>query len=317
MFLISLHRPDLLRSDGIPSTSPHPSPSPLSGSPKVSTPPGKARYRSKQRHRRANSKGSHNDFPGVLKSNSTGIVGSGSGGAASSEEQQPLQQSLQQHHHHHLLLHHHQQHLPLKTRENAVATCANNLRYFGPAAPLRSPQTDHFKRLTSGSNPDLISTAVDADSHRVGSGGGVLEATSTVEDATASPIPAAAAAGLGVSASSLSSSGLGPLCPCCQAHPYPDCPHCQEDAPVPANHPELPHYSLLSTCERSPQPAAPRLGEPVSDTEGLGQEGGRQGGRAEGQGSPRPSLPSGLIRMLRPLRKVSRDYFILLYYFIL
>ncbi len=54
----------------------------------------------------------------------------------------------------------------MKNRENAVATCANNLRYFGPAAALRSPQTDHQRRL-SGSNPDLISTAVDLDSrHR-------------------------------------------------------------------------------------------------------------------------------------------------------
>ncbi|MBN3295183.1 M3K13 kinase, partial [Amia calva] len=54
-------RPDLLRSDGIPNMEVLPSPSPLSGSPKVSTPPGKARYRSKPRHRRGNSKGSHSD----------------------------------------------------------------------------------------------------------------------------------------------------------------------------------------------------------------------------------------------------------------
>lgn len=304
------HRPpDLLRSEGIPSVDPLPSPSPLSGSPKVSTPPGKARYRSKPRHRRVNSKGSHNDFPGVLKSSSIGISG-----AASSEEQQPLQQQQQQqqpqtpqlyHHHHHLQQYHHHHHqtlpvegalLPLKGREDAVATCANNLRYFGPAAALRSPQTDHFQRRMSGSSPDLISTAVDADSRRVagGSSNGLLDPTVTgTEDASGSPMPMAV--GLGVSSSSLSS-GPGPLCPCCQAHPYPDCPHCQEETvpPISANHPEMPHYSLLSTCEASPQA--------VSETEAQGHQGDRV--RVE-QGSPRGSLSSGVVRMLRPLRKVS------------
>ncbi|XP_016108940.1 mitogen-activated protein kinase kinase kinase 13-like [Sinocyclocheilus grahami] len=68
---------------------PLPAPSPLSGSPKVSTPPGKARYRSKPRHRRANSKGSHSEFPGALKLNS-----------GPSEEQQPLQEQSYLHHHH-------------------------------------------------------------------------------------------------------------------------------------------------------------------------------------------------------------------------
>uniref|UniRef100_A0AAR2M0B5 Mitogen-activated protein kinase kinase kinase n=1 Tax=Pygocentrus nattereri TaxID=42514 RepID=A0AAR2M0B5_PYGNA len=204
-------RPDLLRSDGIPSVEPLPAPSPLSGSPKVSTPPGKARYRSKPRHRRANSKGSHNEFPGVLKPS-----------VGTAEEQQPLQPQHYHHHHHH---HHHPQPLPetpllpLQSRENAVATCANNLRYFGPAAALRSPQTDHLQRRMSGSSPDLISTTMDADSRQ--------------------------SAG----------SGPGPLCPCCQAHPFPGCLHCQVTPPAPS-HPELPHYSLLSTCEGSPTTAA-------------------------------------------------------------
>uniref|UniRef100_A0A672QIJ8 Mitogen-activated protein kinase kinase kinase n=1 Tax=Sinocyclocheilus grahami TaxID=75366 RepID=A0A672QIJ8_SINGR len=186
-------RPDLLRSEGIPSVEPLPAPSPLSGSPKVSTPPGKTRYRSKPRHRRANSKGSHNEFPGALKPNSE-----------------------QSYHHHHLprpegpLL-------PVKSRENAVATCANNLRYFGPAAALRSPQTDHLQQRLSGSSPDLISTAVDADSrHR------------------RSSVPPSAGSGA-----------------CCQAHPFPGCMHCQE-TPAAPSHPELPHYSLLSTCEETP-----------------------------------------------------------------
>ncbi|KAL7882039.1 hypothetical protein AOLI_G00088880 [Acnodon oligacanthus] len=248
-------RPDLLRSDGIPSVEPLPAPSPLSGSPKVSTPPGKARYRSKPRHRRANSKGSHNEFPGVLKPS-----------VGTAEEQQPLQPQHYHHHHHHL---HHPQPLPetpllpLQSRENAVATCANNLRYFGPAAALRSPQTDHLQRRVSGSSPDLISTTMDADSRQ--------------------------SAG----------SGPGPLCPCCQAHPFPGCLHCQATPPAPS-HPELPHYSLLSTCEGSPATAA-RATDPASH--GEGQEKREQ----PEQGSPRNSLTSGLPRTLRPLSKAGDD----------
>uniref|UniRef100_A0A8B9KJV4 Mitogen-activated protein kinase kinase kinase n=1 Tax=Astyanax mexicanus TaxID=7994 RepID=A0A8B9KJV4_ASTMX len=219
-------RPDLLRSDGIPSVEPLPAPSPLSGSPKVSTPPGKARYRSKPRHRRANSKGSHNEFPGVLKPT-----------AGTAEEQQPLQpQQFHHHHHHHPLPPPPPQPLPetpllpLQSRENAVATCANNLRYFGPAAALRSPQTDHLQRRVSGSSPDLISTTMDVDSRQ--------------------------AAG----------TGPGPLCPCCQAHPFPGCLHCQETLPA-SSHPGLPHYSLLSTCEGSAGMALQSAGDDSSEEE--------------------------------------------------
>uniref|UniRef100_A0A8C2BJ54 Mitogen-activated protein kinase kinase kinase n=1 Tax=Cyprinus carpio TaxID=7962 RepID=A0A8C2BJ54_CYPCA len=207
-------RPDLLRSDGIPSVEPLPAPSPLSGSPKVSTPPGKARYRSKPRHRRANSKGSHSEFPGALKPNS-----------GPSEEQQPLQEHSYHHHHHPppegpLL--------PVQKREIAVATCANNLRYFGPAAALRSPQTDHLQRRLSGSSPDLISTAVDADSrHR------------------RSSIPPS-------------------------AHPFPGCMHCQE-TPAAPSHPQLPHYSLLSTSEGMPPAVKRATGEDESSEEEEGE----------------------------------------------
>ncbi|KAI4893010.1 hypothetical protein NFI96_027336 [Prochilodus magdalenae] len=253
-------RPDLLRSEGIPSVEPLPAPSPLSGSPKVSTPPGKARYRSKPRHRRANSKGSHSEFPGVVKPS-----------AGTMEEQQPLQpQPLPpQHYHHHHHHHHHPQPLPetpllpLHSRENAVATCANNLRYFGPAAALRSPQTDHLQRRVSGSSPDLISTTMDADSRQ--------------------------SAG----------SGPGPLCPCCQAHPFPGCMHCQE-TPLAPSHPELPHYSLLSTCEGSPA-TAPRATDPASHGEG------KEKAEQPEKGSPRNSLTSGLPRTLRPLSKAGDD----------
>ncbi|KAG9340821.1 hypothetical protein JZ751_020013 [Albula glossodonta] len=240
-------RPDLLRSDGIPSVEVLPSPSPLSGSPRVSTPPGKTRYRSKPRHRRANSKGSHNEFPAALKP----------GANAPPEEQLPLQQHY--HHHHHLppegAL------LPLQGRENAVATCASNLRYFGPAAALRSPQTDHLQRRVSGSSPDLISTTAEADSRQ---------------------------------RSSSSGSGPGPLCPCCQAHPFPGCLHCQETPPAPS-HPELPHYSLLSTCEGTP-PTAPRSS--AASPEGATQE--------ERTGQV-PETPSGLTRTLRPARKAGDE----------
>uniref|UniRef100_A0A7N8WT05 Mitogen-activated protein kinase kinase kinase n=1 Tax=Mastacembelus armatus TaxID=205130 RepID=A0A7N8WT05_9TELE len=168
-------RPDLLRSDGIPSVDPLPSPSPLSASPKVSTPPGKARYRSKPRHRRANSKGSHNEFPGVLKP----VTGA-------PEDTQSLQE--QQFHHHHYPSSE-GPFLPLKGREEAVVNCANNLRYFGPAAALRSPQTDHLQRRVSGSSPDLISTAVDADTRQ------------RTSSTSSNPVPGA---------------GAGSLCPCCQ-----------------------------------------------------------------------------------------------------
>lgn len=248
-------RPDLLRSDGIPSMEVLPSPSPLSGSPKVSTPPGKTRYRSKPRHRRASSKGSHSDFPGVLKP-----------GAGVSEEQQPLQQ--------HYLHHHHPPPegplLPLQARHSAVATCANNLRYFGPAAPLRSPQTDHLQRRISEPSPDLISTAVNADSRQ--------RSTS---------------ASSGTSIGLAPGSSAGTLCPCCQAHPFPGCSHCQE-TPAAPSHPEQPQYSLLSTCESTP-PILPRVADLASDREA--QE------KAEPQESTRLHIPSGLPRTLRPLRK--------------
>lgn len=179
-----LCRPDLLRSDGISSVEAFPVSSPLSGSPRVSTPPGKARYRSKPRHRRTNSKGSHNEFPGVLKPN-----------VNTAEEQQPLQPQ-QYHHNHH---HHHNAHqlppesplLPLQRRDNAAASCTSELRYFGPAAALRSPHTEHLQR----SSPDLINTTLEADARQQAATG-----------------PAA-------------------LCPCCQGHPLPGCLRCQDMLP--------------------------------------------------------------------------------------
>ncbi|XP_035533112.1 mitogen-activated protein kinase kinase kinase 13 [Morone saxatilis] len=251
-------RPDLLRSDGIPSVDSLPSPSPLSASPKVSTPPGKARYRSKPRHRRANSKGSHSEFPGLLKP----IAGA-------LEDTQCLQE---QHFHHH---HHHPPtmgpFLPLKGREEAVVNCANNLRYFGPAAALRSPQTDHLQRRVSGSNPDLISTAVDADTR---------QRTSSI---SSNPVPGA---------------GAGSLCPCCQAHPFPGCLHCQE-TPPPSNHPELSHYSLLNTQEGTPS----SLGAPSKDQASDGEATKKAEPQEQEACQHAHALPTALPRTLRPLRK--------------
>nr|XP_043872587.1 mitogen-activated protein kinase kinase kinase 13 isoform X3 [Solea senegalensis] len=251
-------RPDLLRSDGISSVDPLPSPSPLSASPKVSTPPGKSRYRSKPRHRRANSKGSHTEFPGVLKPV-----------AGAPEDSHSLQEQLFHHHHHH---HHHLLPnqgplLPLKGREEAVVNCANNLRYFGPAAALRSPQTDHLQRLVSGSSPDLISTAVDADTR---------QRTTTT---SSNPVPGAAA---------------GSLCPCCQAHPFPGCLHCQETPPAP-NNPELPHYSLLGTQKGTQASLAVPSEDPASKaTKKLEPQEASQHTH---------TLPTALPHILRPLRK--------------
>ncbi|XP_074515628.1 mitogen-activated protein kinase kinase kinase 13 [Sebastes fasciatus] len=252
-------RPDLLRSDGIPSLDPLPSPSPLSASPKISTPPGKARYRSKPRHRRANSKGSHSEFPGVLRP-LTGAL----------DDTQSLQEQPFLHHHHH--------HpptegpfLPLKGREEAVVNCANNLRYFGPAAALRSPQTDHLQRRVSGSSPDLISTAVDADTRQRTSITG------------SNLVPGA---------------GAGSLCPCCQAHPFPGCLHCQETPPA-SSHPELPHYSLLNTQENT----ASSLGAPSKDP-ALDGEATKKAQPQEQEASQRThTLLTALPRTLRPLRK--------------
>ncbi|XP_042316471.1 mitogen-activated protein kinase kinase kinase 13 [Sceloporus undulatus] len=141
-------RPDLLKSDGISNTEVVPSGSPLSGSPKMSVLSSKGRYRSKPRHRRGNSKGSYNDFAGILKNQS-----------ARDDLAQPA-------HHQQLHPHHHGHHPRLNLHGQDIANCANNLRYFGPAAALRSPLSHHAQRRMSGSSPDIISAAMEADSRR-------------------------------------------------------------------------------------------------------------------------------------------------------
>ncbi|CAL8339703.1 unnamed protein product [Boreogadus saida] len=230
-------RPDLLRSDGIPSLEPLPPPSPLAAR-GLSTPPGKARYRSKPRHRRASSKGSHNDFPGVLRH-------------GPSEDPLPLRYPQGPI-------------LPLRGREQAVVNCANNLRYFGPAAALRSPQTDHLQRRVSGPGPDLISsTSIDCDPRPR------APTPPTTDSPTSSP--------------------LGPLTgslgPCRQAHPLPgglsDSQNPPRSYPLPQGRDEGPHPGADGDPAETPRP---------------GEPGGPEG--------PAPHAPpSALPRTLRPLRK--------------
>ncbi|KAF7653424.1 hypothetical protein LDENG_00083050 [Lucifuga dentata] len=250
-----IKRPDLLRSEGIPSADPLPSPSPLSASPKVSTPPGKTRYRSKPRHRRANSKGSHSEFPGVLKL-----------GTVAPEDTQSLQEQPYHRHHHHPPPE--GPFLPLKGREEAVVNCANNLRYFGPAAALRSPQTDHLQRRVSGSSPDLISTTADADSRQ------------RTSSTSSNPVPGA---------------GVGSLCPCCQAHPFPGCLHCQETPPASTQ------YSVMSTQESTPSLVGvpSKSPDPALDGEAVEKAETREHKPSQHTNTP----PTGMSRTVRPLRK--------------
>ncbi|NXO00713.1 M3K13 kinase, partial [Rhinopomastus cyanomelas] len=145
-------RPDLLKSEGIPSAEAASNSSPVSGSPKMSTPGSKSRYRSKPRHRRGNSKGSYNEFAGILKNQP---AADDAPPPASHSHPPGLPQPPG--HGHHARLHAHGQ---------DIANCANNLRYFGPAAALRSPLSNHAQRRMSGSSPDLISAAVEADCRR-------------------------------------------------------------------------------------------------------------------------------------------------------
>ncbi|CAN8199466.1 unnamed protein product [Coccothraustes coccothraustes] len=207
-------RPDLLKSEGIPSTEAASNGSPVSGSPKMSTLSGKSRYRSKPRHRRGNSKGSYTEFAGILKNQPAQDDGPQPGPAV---PQQPG-------------------HSP---HGQDIATCANNLRYFGPAAALRSPLSNHAQRRVSGSSPDLISSAVEADCRRGRAG----------EDSTAERWE------------------------CCQAGPYDPCLQCRDEASGQAqsaepggSRPQSPAslYESAQFMEKLPEPgtAGSALGTP-------------------------------------------------------
>ncbi|XP_077304567.1 mitogen-activated protein kinase kinase kinase 13 [Lithobates pipiens] len=153
-------RPDLLKSDGIASVEANvPSSSPISGSPKISS-SGKSRYRSKPRHRRGNSKGSHGDFiMGISKNQDSPspsqaarhLTPASSPFTPPSPRHDPVQPALSRHQ-------------TLNMHGQNIANCANNLRYFGPAAALRSPLSCHAQRCMSGSSPDLLSSTLEADS---------------------------------------------------------------------------------------------------------------------------------------------------------
>ncbi|XP_049631780.1 mitogen-activated protein kinase kinase kinase 13 [Suncus etruscus] len=157
-------RPDLLRSEGIPSVEMAPTVSPLSGSPKMSSSSSKSRYRSKPRHRRGNSRGSHSDFAAILKNQPAQESSPHSPSLHSAPSQYPSPQPPQYQHPSPATSQSH--HPRLNMHGQDIATCANNLRYFGPAAALRSPLSNHAQRQMPGSSPDLISTAMAADCWR-------------------------------------------------------------------------------------------------------------------------------------------------------
>ncbi|XP_038599206.1 LOW QUALITY PROTEIN: mitogen-activated protein kinase kinase kinase 13 [Tachyglossus aculeatus] len=151
---VQAKRPDLLRSEGIPSVETGPQGSPVSGSPKTSAAGGKGRHRGKPRHRRGNSKGSHGDFAAFSKAQ-PGPEDSPRPGPHQPPEPPLAPFSFGSY-------------PRLGGHGRDIASCANNLRYFGPAAALRSPLSDHAQRQVAGSSPDLISTAVAADGRRAG-----------------------------------------------------------------------------------------------------------------------------------------------------
>ncbi|XP_012890215.1 PREDICTED: mitogen-activated protein kinase kinase kinase 13 [Dipodomys ordii] len=267
-------RPDLLRSEGIPNTEVASTTSPLSGSPKMSTSSSKSRYRSKPRHRRGNSRGSHSDFAAILK---TQPAQDPSPHPSYLHQAQPQSPSL---HHHNPVQQQYQQpppavsqsHQPrLNMHRQDIATCANNLRYFGPAAALRSPLSNHAQRQMPGSSPDLISTAMAADCWR----------------------------------SSGPDQGQAGLWDCCQADPYDPCLQCR---------PEQSGSLDIPTTEpagRSPDLSKSPAHNPLSENaQGSEKMGGNEFSgctSASSLGTPHHVTPSVLPRKTRPLQKSGDD----------
>ncbi|XP_044107863.1 mitogen-activated protein kinase kinase kinase 13 [Neovison vison] len=267
-------RPDLLRSEGIPSTEAAPAASPLSGSPKTSTSSSKSRYRSKPRHRRGNSRGSHSDFAGILKNQPA---------QDSSPHPMDLHHAQSQYpspHHHHPLQQQYQQgppamsqshHPRLSMHGQDIATCANNLRYFGPAAALRSPLSNHAQRQMPGSSPDLISTAMAADCWR-----------SSEPDA-------------------------GPAGPwgCCQADPYDPCLQCRPEQcgslDIPSAEPVRRSPDLFKSPAHNP------LSEDAQGSEKMGEREFKGCRSASSLGIPHHVTPPVLPRNTRPLQKSGDD----------
>lgn len=251
-----------------------PAASPLSGSPKMSTSSSKSRYRSKPRHRRGNSRGSHSDFAAILKNQPA-------------QENSPhptyLHQAQSQYpasHHHNPMQQQYQQcppamaqshHPRLNMHGQDIATCANNLRYFGPAAALRSPLSNHAQRQMPGSSPDLISTAMAADCWR-----------------SAEP-------------------DEGPAGPwgCCQADPYDPCLQCR---PEQCGSLDLPSAEPVG---RSPNlfksPAHNPLSENAQGSEIMDENKFKGCRSASSLGIPHHVTPPMLPRNTRPLQKVSHN----------
>ncbi|KAM6304998.1 mitogen-activated protein kinase kinase kinase 13 [Aegotheles albertisi] len=253
-------RPDLLKSEGIPSTEAASNGSPVSGSPKMSTLSGKSRYRSKPRHRRGNSKGSYNDFAGILKN-------------------QPVQDDApppppHNHSHHPSLLqqpghsHPHGHHSRLHAHGQDIANCANNLRYFGPAAALRSPLSNHAQRRMSGSSPDLISTAMEADCRRN------LESKESKADHWE----------------------------CCKTDPYNSCLQCREED---SGQVQMP--SVEMGVSHSQSPASVSLYDNAQFMEKMEEEGFSSCKSASAIGTPQHMASSVLPCKARPLQKSGDD----------
>ncbi|EFB29620.1 hypothetical protein PANDA_003729, partial [Ailuropoda melanoleuca] len=267
-------RPDLLRSEGIPSMEVAPAASPLSGSPKTSTSSSKSRYRSKPRHRRGNSRGSHSDFAGILKNQPA-------------QENPPhptylhdAQPQYPSPHHHHPLQQQYQQtppatsqshHPRLNMHGQDIATCANNLRYFGPAAALRSPLSNHAQRQMPGSSPDLISTAMAADCWRS------------------------------------SEPDQGPAGPwgCCQADPYDPCLQCRPEQcgslDIPSAEPVGRSPDLFKSPAHNPLSEDAQGSEKMEENEFKGRR------SASSLGIPHHITPPMLPRNTRPLQKSGDD----------
>ncbi|NXX79210.1 M3K13 kinase, partial [Urocolius indicus] len=256
-------RPDLLKSEGIPSTEAASNGSPVSGSPKMSTLSSKSRYRSKPRHRRGNSKGSYNDFAGILKNQ-----------PAPDDAPPPPPPPPHPHPQHPGLPqqpahgHPHVHHSRLHAHGQDIATCANNLRYFGPAAALRSPLSNHAQRRVSGSSPDLISAAVEADCRRS------LESRESGGDSWE----------------------------CCKVDPYDSCLQCREEDSGQGQ-----TASAEAGRSRSQSPAAAPLYESAQFIEKMEDEGFSNCQSASSLGTPQHMTASVLPCKARSLQKSGDD----------
>ncbi|XP_048202968.1 mitogen-activated protein kinase kinase kinase 13 [Perognathus longimembris pacificus] len=271
---VQTKRPDLLRYEGIPSTEAASTTSPQSGSPKMSTSSSKNRYRSKPRHRRGNSRGSHSDFATILKtqtaqdtSHHPSYLHQAPSQSPSLLPHNPVQQQYQQPSP--AMSQGHQPRHNMHRQD--IATCANNLRYFGPAAALRSPLSNHAQRQIPGSSPDLISTAMEADCWR----------------------------------SSGSDQGQAGLWDCCQADPYDPCLQCRPEGSgsldIPTTEPVGRNPDLSKSPAHNPFSQNAHSSETVRENEFNGCT------SASSLGTPHHITPPVLPRKTRPLQKSGDD----------